>query len=62
MAESRSLRIARAKKMLYDNNDRVKALNSSLLLSEVLDERVAQIQYKNTILGFLRRNIFSSLL
>ena len=43
MAESRRLQIDRAKKKLYDNNDRVKALHSSLLLSEVLSERVAQI-------------------
>ncbi|QDZ17655.1 hypothetical protein HOP50_01g01620 [Chloropicon primus] len=49
MAESRRLQIDRAKKKLYDNNDRVKALHSSLLLSEVLDERVSQIEYKKKI-------------
>ena len=49
MAESRRLQIDRAKKKLYDNNDRVKALHSSLLLSEVLSEREAQIEYKKTI-------------
>ena len=49
MAESRRLQIDRAKKKLYDNNDRVKALHSSLLLSEVLSEREAQIEYKKTV-------------
>ena len=49
MAESRRLQIDRAKKKLYDNNDRVKALHSSLLLSEVLSERTSQIAYKQKI-------------
>lgn len=49
LAESRRLQVDRAKRKLYDNNDRVKGFNSSLLLAEVLEERVAQIQYKEKI-------------
>ena len=55
MAESRRLQIDRAKKKLYDNNDRVKALHSSLLLSEVLSERVAQIDYKKKIIELRKK-------
>merc|ERR1711959_310836 len=43
-AEKRRMAIERANKMLYDDNDRVKAFHSNLLLSDVLKEREAQIE------------------
>lgn len=45
-AEARQLQIERANKMLYDETDKVKSFHSSLLLSDVLQEREAQIAYK----------------
>ena len=45
-AEQRQLQIERANKMLYDETDKVKAFHSSLLLSDVLQERENQIAYK----------------
>ena len=38
--EKRRLAIERANKMLYDSTDRVKALHSKLLMTDVLQERV----------------------
>ena len=45
-AELRRQHIARANKKLFDDTDRIKAFHSRLLLSEVLHEREAQIEYK----------------
>eukprot|EP00965_Chrysotila_dentata_P207694 6184281-Pleurochrysis_carterae.AAC.2 len=45
-AEKRRLVIERANKMLYDSTDRVKALHSKLHLSDVLQEREAQLEIK----------------
>ena len=39
-------RIERANRKLYDETDRVKSFHSSLLLSDVLKEREAQIEHK----------------
>ena len=39
----------RANKMLYDQTDRVKSFNSSLLLSDVLQERDLQIDLKRRV-------------
>lgn len=44
-AEARQRQIARANKMLYDETERVKSFHSSLLLSDVLSEREAQIEH-----------------
>lgn len=44
--EKRRLAIERANKILYDETDRVKALHSRLILSDVLQEREAQIALK----------------
>lgn len=44
-AEARQRQIARANKMLYDETERVKSFHSSLLLSDVLFEREAQIEH-----------------
>merc|ERR1712060_664847 len=48
-AEKRRLAIERANKMLYDSTDRVKALHSKLLLTDVLQERERQIELKSSI-------------
>ena len=48
-AESRRLQIERANKMLYDDSSRVKAFHSSLMTSDVMLEREAQIAYKHAI-------------
>lgn len=48
-AEARQLQIERANKMLYDETDKVKSFHSSLLLSDVLKEREAQIEYKKHV-------------
>ncbi|KAL1529271.1 hypothetical protein AB1Y20_000225 [Prymnesium parvum] len=45
-AEKRRLAIERANKMLYDSTDRVKALHSKLMLSDVLHERERQLELK----------------
>ena len=45
-AEKRRLAIERANKMLYDSTDRVKALHSKLLLTDVLQERELQLEVK----------------
>merc|ERR1712028_313617 len=42
--EKRRMAIERANKMLYDDNDRVKAFHSQLLMSDVMKEREAQIE------------------
>jgi hypothetical protein len=46
-AEHRKEAIERAKTMLYYQTDRLKTFHSSLVLSEVLRERNAQIKFKN---------------
>jgi len=48
-AEKRRLAIERANKMLYDSTDRVKALHSKLLLTDVLQERERQMELKSSI-------------
>ena len=45
-AAARRARIERANRKLYDETDRVKSFHSSLLLSDVLKEREAQIEHK----------------
>jgi len=48
-ATQRQAQIMRANKMLYDQTDRVKSFNSSLLLSDVLQERDLQIDLKRRV-------------
>ena len=48
-ATQRQAQIMRANKMLYDQTDRVKSFNSSLLLSDVLQERDLQIDLKKRV-------------
>ena len=48
-ATQRQAQIMRANKMLYDQTDRVKSFNSSLLLSDVLQERDLQINLKRRV-------------
>ena len=45
-AEQRRVQVERSNKMLFDDTDRVKAFHGTLLLSDVLQEREAQIKYK----------------
>jgi len=47
--EKRRLAIERANKMLYDSTDRVKALHSKLLLTDVLQERERQVELKSSL-------------
>eukprot|EP00854_Cymbomonas_tetramitiformis_P009833 gene9833-11648_t len=54
-AENRRLQIERANKMLYDETDRVKSFHSKLLLSDVLQEREAQINYKSQLKGIKKK-------
>lgn len=49
--EKRRLAIERANKILYDETDRVKALHSRLMLSDVLKEREAQIALKGKMMA-----------
>lgn len=46
-AEKRRLAIEQANKMLYDNTDRVKALHSKMMLTDVLQEREQQLKMKS---------------
>ena len=48
-AELRRKQIEAANKMLYDDTDRPKKLHSKMLLSDVLQERVAQMGYVQQI-------------
>ena len=48
-AQLRRKQIASANKMLYDDTDRPKALHSKLLLSDVMHERVRQMEYAQQI-------------
>ena len=45
--EERRLQIERAQKMLFEGQDRVKALHGKMLLSDVMAEREMQMQYKS---------------
>ncbi|XRB22153.1 trichohyalin-plectin-homology domain-containing protein [Pseudoscourfieldia marina] len=45
-AEQRRMQLERSNKMLFDETDRVKAFHGTLLLSDVLQEREAQLKYK----------------
>ena len=48
-AELRRKQIDSANKMLYDDTDRPKALHSKMLLSDVMHERIAQMDYAQQI-------------
>lgn len=48
-AELRRKQIEAANKMLYDDTDRPKKLHSKMLLSDVMQERVAQMDYAQQI-------------
>ncbi|KAK9807780.1 hypothetical protein WJX72_008965 [[Myrmecia] bisecta] len=48
-AEMRRVQIESANKMLYDDTDKAKSFHSKLLLSDVMKEREAQIDYKHKI-------------
>lgn len=48
-AELRRKQIESANKMLYDDTDRPKKLHSKMLLSDVMQERVAQMDYAQQI-------------
>lgn len=48
-AELRRKQIEAANKMLYDDTDRPKKLHSKMLLSDVMQERVAQMGYAQQI-------------
>eukprot|EP00743_Colponemidia_sp_Colp-15_P001253 GILK01001376.1.p1 GENE.GILK01001376.1~~GILK01001376.1.p1 ORF type:complete len:470 (+),score=155.83 GILK01001376.1:91-1500(+) len=52
--ETRRRAIARANKLLHDEQDRVKAFHSKLLLCDVLDERETQIRKKQSKKQMLR--------
>mmetsp|Transcript_23816 Transcript_23816/g.28747 ORF Transcript_23816/g.28747 Transcript_23816/m.28747 type:complete len:467 (-) Transcript_23816:593-1993(-) len=54
-AENRRQQIDRANKMLYDETDRVKAFHSRLLLSDVLQEREQQIEYRKELVDISKR-------
>jgi len=54
-AELRRRQIESANKMLYDDTDRPKALHSKLLLSDVMHERVAQMDYAQQIKALKRQ-------
>lgn len=43
--------IERAQKMLFDESDKVKALHSRVLLSDVIAEREKQMEYKKRIVS-----------
>ena len=55
-AEERSKHIQRASKKLYESTERVSSFHSSLLLSDVLFEREAQIQHAETMKSRLERH------
>ncbi len=54
-AELRRRQIESANKMLYDDTDRPKALHSKMLLSDVMHERVAQMDYAQQIKALKRQ-------
>lgn len=54
-AELRRRQIDSANKMLYDDTDRPKALHSKMLLSDVMHERVAQMDYAQQIKALKRQ-------
>lgn len=53
-AELRRKQIEAANKMLYDDTDRPKAFHSKLLLSDVMQERVVQMDYAKQIKSLKR--------
>ena len=53
-AELRRRQIEAANKMLYDDTDRPKKLHSKMLLSDVMQERVAQMDYAKQIKALKR--------
>ncbi|DBA90152.1 hypothetical protein WJX77_003574 [Trebouxia sp. C0004] len=53
--ELRRRQIESANKMLYDDTDRPKALHSKMLLSDVMHERVAQMDYAQQIKALKRQ-------
>lgn len=53
-AQLRRKQIEAANKMLYDDTDRPKALHSRLLLSDVMQERVVQMDYAKQIKSLKR--------
>ena len=53
-AELRRKQIESANKMLYDDTDRPKKLHSKMLLSDVMQERVAQMDYAQQIKALKR--------
>lgn len=54
-AQLRRKQIEAANKMLYDDTDRPKALHSRLLLSDVMQERVVQMDYAKQIKSLKRQ-------
>jgi hypothetical protein len=54
-AENRRLQIERANKMLYDETDRVKTFHSTLMMSDVMQERQNQIHYKAKLKQVVQR-------
>lgn len=54
-AELRRKQIESANKMLYDDTDRPKALHSKMLLSDVMQERVVQMDYAHQIKALKRQ-------
>lgn len=54
-AELRRKQIEAANKMLYDDTDRPKKLHSKMLLSDVMQERVAQMDYAQQIKALKQR-------
>lgn len=46
--------IERANRMLFDGTDKAKAFHGKLLMSDVMKEREAQVEYKRHVANLLR--------